>query len=288
MLNSQVTSLVGGGIDGQPLFITNYEEFLVSRPRQQADLFMVDFFQNSTRGKFSSANYVGAGDIRGIVGNFPGYLVAQARQMTIDQAKAPGAAGCYDLDEYAANPDVMFETGNWRAFNAFMTNPCNNPFGYITTAQDVYNQKLLAEFRVAEVKAQSSGFLPAEKNGYVTAPAASIQEAVTNVQNLGNTIIATAQNPWHLVGGVVSAYANRIVTGLIRQGFSTAQAAVQKQISEVDQKINQALGPAITQVGSAAGYINSTAPQIDRALRQSQNARVRLNTPAPPGALPQE
>lgn len=272
MLNSQVGQLVGGASVGQALFITDFNDFLYQGPKQRAELYMNDFFTLTTRGQSSSANYVAVGDSGGIGGNYQSYLVSAAKEATIES----GGPKTYDLDQYTANPETMFAEGDFRAFNAFFSNPANNPYGYVLEAEGAYQGKLAMEREIAVTKAQSSGFLPSEQNGMVTTPAAAIEGLVTSVQNIPNQIIAAAQNPGELLSGVITGMANKMINNLVQKGIGQIQANIQREIGNVTSQINSQLG-----------QISSITGPGGLSLGNLQNTASRINPsgPVPPSAL---
>lgn len=246
VLNSQVGQLISGGVSGQPLFITDYNEFLYQRPKERADIYMNDFFTMSTRGRSSRANYIGVGDRSGSIGkNYSGYLESVGRQASVDA----GRIRTYNLDEYTSDPQTMFAEGDWRAFNAFISNPANNPYGYALQAEQVYNNKLAQEYQSASVEAQSSGFIASRQGGRIVTPAGSIEAALNNIQDIPNKIIAAASNPGELLSGVVSGVANRMVTTLIQTGIGMVEQNIYRAVSSVDRAVAGSTGGALRTLG---------------------------------------
>jgi hypothetical protein len=270
MLNQQVGQLIGGSSVGEALFITNFNDFLYQGPAQRTELYMNDFFTLTTRGKASAANYIGVGDSGGIGGNYASYLKSVGRQATTEAA----GINTYNLEEYTPSPEAMFAEGDWRAFNAFFSNPANNPYGYSLQAEKVYQEKLAMEQQAATVKALSSGFLPAESNGTVITPAGAIEAVVADVSTLGNKVIAAASNPTEFLSGVVSAMANRMISNLIQRGVGQVQSNIQREVGNVSREVNASLNQATQQLGPGAQFINSTAQRLN----------VNVNTSTPPPA----
>lgn len=254
MLNNQVGQLIGGGTSGQARFITNFNDFLYQGPAQRTELYMNDFFTLTTRGRSSSANYVGTGG-----GNYSGYLESVGRQ-----AIGGGTQGEINLGDYTASPQTMFAEGDFRAFNAFFSNPYNNPYGYSLEAEKAYQNKLAMEQQAAIVEAQSSGFLGAKRGDAVITPAGSIEAATTNIQNIPNQIIASATNPGEFLSGVVSAMANKVVTNLVQNGIGQVQSNIQREIGGVNSQVNSALKQATGSLGPAAPFTQSV---IQRSVR---------------------
>lgn len=271
MLNNQVGQLIGGGASGRPLFITSYDDFLYKGPAQRTELYMNDFFTMTTRGKTSSANYVGTGGSGGIGGNYASYLESVGRQATIQQ----GALRTVNLEEYTTSPQTMFAEGDWRAFNAFFSNPANNPYGYSLQAEQAYRNKLEQEQQEALVKAISAGgFLPSESSGKVMTPAGSIQAAQTNVQNLPSQMLANATNPEELLAGVVSAMANKMVSSLIQNGIGDVQSIIQKESGNVGSQASSVLSQSLGKQGPGANF----SPEIQQRTNIDVNSGAQTPT----------
>ena len=269
MLNSQIGQLVGGGSLGQALFITDYEAFLRQSPLQNTRLYMNDFFTLSTRGKYAMANYVSMGDVPGrVAGGYAGYLVQQVRG-AIENQTTPQ----YNLEEYTPSPEAMFAEGDIRAFNAFISNAANNPFGYNIVAQEAYRDRLNTETEIAKIKATASGFLPAEKGGKVITPAATIEAVVSDVKTLGNKVIAAAENPSELVSGVIAGMVNQTINNLIQRGIGKVQANIQREINNVNYQVAKTLQEVNQTVGPAGQFI--------RTVNQRTKVRVNPNTLPP-------
>ena len=254
MLNTQVGQLVSGGVSGRPLFITDFNDFLYQGPAERADLYMNDFFTLTTRGQSARANYISVGDSGGIGGNYAAYLESVGRQVTTER----GRINISDLNEYTPSPEAMFAEGDWRAFNAFFSNPANNPYGYALQAEEVYQNKLAREQRAAEIEAQSSGFLAAKQGGRVVTPAGSIEAALNNVQDLGNRIIAGADNPAEFLSGVVAGVANRMVSNLIQRGVGQVESTIRREVYTVGRQVDGALSRSVRELGPAAPFARET------------------------------
>lgn len=267
-LEGQVSQLIGGGLNGRPLFITDYDDFLYQGPAQRADLYMNDFFTLTTRGKSSSSNYVGVGSTDDLQGNYAGYLETVGRQSIQNNIYA------VNLDEYTSSPEAMFAEGDWRAFNAFISNPANNPFGYALQARMVHDAELERAQNIAMVEAQSSGFLGARREGKVITPAGSIEATLNNVQDLGNKIIANASHPSEFLSGVVAGVANKMVTNLVQGGVGQAESIIRREYNSVNRPIDQTINNSVRELGPAGPIILDTV----------QRSSVTTNSvaPAPP------
>lgn len=266
-LNSQVGQLIGGSSAGQALFITNYDEFLRQGPLESANLYMNDFFTMTTRGKSSSANYIGVGGIASNVsGGYASYLVRQARLATVEK----GGYASMNLEEFTPNPETLFETGDFRGFDAFLR-PANNPFGYTLMAEEAYQRKLALETEKARVMAQSSGYLPVMKNGQIVTPAATIEAVVADVSTLGNKVIAAAENPGELMGAVIMGATNRVINNLVQKGIGKVQSNIQKAVNNVNYQTNKALLEANQALGPGAQFIRDVNQRTNVQVNTSPN-----------------
>lgn len=256
VLNSQVGQLIGGGVSGQPLFITDYNDFLYQRPRREADLYMNDFFTMTTRGRSSRANYIGAGNQGGIGNNYPRYLESVGRQSSVDS----GTIRVYNLDEYTSDPQTMFAKGDWRALDAFVSNPANNPYGYALQAERVHQNVLAQKQQARAIEAQSSGFIAARQGGRIVAPAGAVEATLNNVQDIPNRIIASASNPGELLSGVVSGVANRMISTLIQRGVGEAQVNIQRSTGGIYRSTAGTLG-GVTETYGPGGIFSPDVSQ---------------------------
>ncbi|MFH0969389.1 MAG: hypothetical protein V1804_02685 [Patescibacteria group bacterium] len=242
-INSSVSAMIsGGGGSGGALFITNWNDYLVSQPLKKTELYMNDFFTLTTRGSGSSSNYLSSSRSgEGISGNYTNYLVEQAKKATTGSS-IPQT----NISEYVSDPSEMFSAGNWRGFSAFVSNPANNPFGYTLMAQSAYQEKLEQEKDEARIRAMSyQGYTAKESNGNVITPGSAIASMQAGVQDLGNKIIASAQN----IPEVITAVVTRIATNAIRQGIGNAQRNVQREINNVVGGVRRDVNEAVRQSG---------------------------------------
>jgi hypothetical protein len=273
VLNQQINRIVGGSSAGKALFITNYQTFLYQEPLQKTNLYMNDFFTLSTRGKGASANYISAGGSDGLGGNYSSYLVEAAKQATIGSS---GQQAQMTLDQYTSSPQQMLQEGDWRAFNAFFSNPANNVFGYTIMAEQHYQSKLATEQTAAQTKAQSSGYLPSEKNGQIVAPSATIETLAGKVQGIGTDLLAASKNPGEIIASAVAAAAGQMINKMIQQGVGEVQSNIQKEVNSVKTEVGSAKDEALRNQGPGGQFSSSVA--------QRTNVSINPNTPAPPSA----
>lgn len=224
--NKTVTQMVAGG----PLFITNWEQFLVEEPAQKTELYMNDFFTSLTKGKGSSLNYLSSGS-HSFEGNYASQLVRDVQGSLLGN-KNPQ----FNFQEYADHPSEMFSQGNLRAFTAFISYPVNNPFGLSLLAQDEMNKKMEEETREAEIKAIAyQGYIAKEKDGKVITPGSTIKDIISNAEDLPNKILANARSLPEVIATVIVKQAGKT----LRQGIGDIQSKLQKEVDNVVNNYNR-------------------------------------------------
>lgn len=249
MVHQTVGKLIlgGNGGSGGPLYITNWNQYLYTDVANSANIVMNDFFTWTTRGANSAVNYA-ALQAEGITGSYANYLTRQAQE-TIN-----GSMSRMDIQSYVSDPSQMFAQGNWRAFNAFVSNPANNPFGFTLMSQSVYQETLERERNKAEIQAIAyQGFKAQKSNGEVITPGSTIKDIQSQVENIGNNIIATAQH----IPEIITATVIQTTTEIIRQGIGNAQRNVQREINNVVGGVRRDVNEAVQQSGPGTIFRSS-------------------------------
>lgn len=288
MLNSQIGQLIGGGGGAAPRFITNWEDALIADPTRKTQLYMNDFFTLSTRGMGSSVNYIRAGvpvtigansnnplvmndpftlraegvNISGSSvtgGNYAKYLERVGRA-----AISGGGQKTMTLNEYTPNPEVMFQQGDWRAFDSFISNPMNNPYGYSIAAEQAYQTKLEQEKEIARTEAIAyQGFKGTPgPGGTVTTPGSTIKSIVDNASDFGNKIISGASNPAELLSSLAATAANKAINGLVQKGIGEVQSQINREIGAINNQARAIVNEATTALGPGAKFL----PEIQRGI----------------------
>ncbi len=228
VMHSSVGNLVSRGNDGNPLYITDWDNFLIEEPLEKSALYMNDFFTLTTRGRASSGNYVpySSSGSSGARVSYDSYLVGQAKESIF-------GSNIYqtDLNQYTSDPSQMLASGNWRAYNAFISNPANNPFGYNLMAEDAYLGQLENERRKAEVKAIAyQGYREESNNGQVVTPGSIVKDLVSQDMEFTNNLISGATHPEE----VITATLTRMVTNSIKQGMGTVQRDINRELRQIE------------------------------------------------------
>ncbi len=233
-INETVSTMISNGGAGGALFITDWKDELFYTPAKNTRVYMNDWFKTTQRGKGSSANYLAANGGEGVSGSYTKQLEQQARSATIEQKEPPPCE--------VNDPSSMFSGGNWRQFNLFISNPnCN--MGYILRAQEETMNKYNQEQTLAMTKAIAyQGYREQGESGKVITPGSTIKDIQSNVQDLGNKILAGATT----IPEVITAVVTKIVTKTIQQGIGNAQRNVQREINNVTSGYTKEFNSTVT------------------------------------------
>jgi hypothetical protein len=219
----KVTALIIGEGDG--LLIRNYASYLYTSPQQVALAQMNTFFNTVSKGRLSYLNYEGVGP------NYDAYLVAQAKQAFL------GTTFVTNLQEQVANPSDLFSGGNMKGIMAYATNCANNVACYTLTAKSQYDKEFAKAQDVARSE-QQNGFLPTKtSSGRITKPAALLQNALLQVDQVGTQLIMNADpksDTSSQIGQIAAGAAISIASRAINYGISdnAGKAAIVAQNSQ--------------------------------------------------------
>lgn len=224
-IKNTIDNTISQGLNGQAMFVTNWESFLFGQPLGTANLAMNDFYTLTTGGRYSMANYTVPNlsmSREGIL-NYSSYLVQGARSAIAAGQQIPTRP---TILEYTNDPSQMFASGNWRAWNEFYSVPTNTPWGYQIAAQDYYNSVFSRQQIINSTMGQAySGYMPQIKNGFVVTPGSTVAAIQANVEDLGNKIIAGATHPVQ----IISALVTRLAVKTLQTGIGAAQRVVERE-----------------------------------------------------------
>jgi len=208
------------------LIINDWQEFLIEEPLNKAKVYLDDLLTTSSRSRTSNLNY----NFASASGNKS--YVAQLENNTRRKIQE-GEIGFHtiDIDEYLPDPsDIksMFSDGSWRAYNAFISNPANNPYGHSLMVEERYYNYLAQQEKEAQTRAiAGKGYKDKTKDGYVITPGATIADIYRDVLNIGNNIVASAGS----IPEIITASVSRVLTQAINQGIGDVQRNINRNIS---------------------------------------------------------
>jgi hypothetical protein len=228
-IEGQVSNIIGGGKSGSDgaMFVTDPEKFLTIDPQKDTKVLMNDFFSKTSRGTNSSMNYSSSQSSGG--GGGGGSYTKQFEE----QAKQ-SISGDYpqaDLQQYTTDTSDLFGQGNWRTFNAYISNPANNTFGYTLMSQQAYMDELQNKKDEAMTKFIAyQGYKGVESDGKVTTPGSTVAASYNNVLDIGNKALADAKT----IPEVITAAVTRIITKTITEGIGEIQNNMDRENQQQD------------------------------------------------------
>lgn len=226
-VNSAVRAIVGSGNNGQPNFVTNWNDYLYLSPHDRTMLHMNSFFNSVSGGRLSSSGYEGFGGF-----NYDAYMATMAMQ------SLQGQAFTTTLSQQIDDPTRMFEGKSMRPFLTYLE-PANNVWGYTSRAQQEYAAEFAKQQKIAE-KTQVNGWLPKiTANGKISAPATLFQNAMESVDRMGNDIIVNATTPKELAIGSLT----RIAAQTLQAGIGGESAADRVRARNANTSLNLNYNP---------------------------------------------
>lgn len=206
------------------------------------------------------------------VGNYAQYLERIGRA-----AVSGGGQKTMTLNEFTSSPEEMFRKGDWRAFDSFVSNPMNNPYGYSLAAEQAYQTQLARETEIARTQAIAyQGFKGTEgAGGIVTTPGSTIKSLMDDANDFGNKIIAGASNPAELVGSLASAAVSKAINGLVNYGVNQVTKVVMEPINALNREVTSAIRSVDQVIGPAAQLMTRAereAAGISGAIARSSSS----------------
>lgn len=174
-INDQTMDYVANGNDGQPFFVTDWNQYLIDGPADDAMVYVNSMLDNLASGRDSASGYSNSG--------YASYQTREAKK-SINPREISLGINSVDGDVR----ENMFAGGDMRAFNEFLS-PGNNPYSYSLLAQDVLSQETGRRRLIAEKEAVN-GYIPKKNElGLITTPAAMFENAVNSASNLANDLL---------------------------------------------------------------------------------------------------
>lgn len=233
MITSKVNSMISGGGSENALIITDWVDFLVDKPSENALVYLNDLYTSTSGGRSSVSNYSANGGAEGIMGNYSA-MIEESTKKSIMGEVAP-----MTIQEYTNNPSDLFGQGNWRAFDSYFSNSSNNPFGSYLTMSSLFEEKLATEKEKAQTKAIAyQGYKSSGGDGsggdMVSTPGSTIKDIQASTNSIGDQALATAKGMAEVVAGMVV----KVATKSIKQGIGKAKSNFQREVSNTTGRFN--------------------------------------------------
>jgi len=218
LLRDRVRVLLTG--KGNPLVITDYDDFIYGAAHREASLQTRDFFKTLSDGvdNNTAAMY---DDIEDAL------LSPESELSTIDQYVQGGIDNVFDQNKGGGSQAVM----------AMATNDMNNPFGVQMRAQMILEEEEIKAQKKAEVEAiVGQGFINKKdsENNLVNLPGSVIAGITTKTETLFMDMINQARSPAEIIGTVAA--------GMLSKTIETGVADVTKPIDNQLRTINDNKG----------------------------------------------
>lgn len=258
LLNTRVMGLVGGTSTGTSQVISDWKDYLYQEPEDRVRLAMDNYYATTLRGR-STGFSSGSGS------SYEAYLQRSAE--THLATKNSVSDSISRLGELTSDPAEALSRGDIRVFTA-MYSSGSDPFGYSLRAEE-YQMAVREQYRKeAELQAVAyAGYKGVRDNdGNVILPGSTVGQMVADVQDVGNKVIAAAQNPVELIGGVVTSLANRMITNMVRNGVGTIQSSINREIRNVDNQVMGSVTTVNRTLGTGAAYTTEIRQRTDMNL----------------------
>ncbi len=199
-VNDLTTAVVTGGNSGKPYLVTDWNQYLITGPADEARVYVNSLLNNSMRGRASATDYSNSA--------YPAYLLRQAQEAI----KKPEAIDPMMVHSNDATGD-LFAGGDMRAFNEYFT-PGKNPYSYTLLAENTLGQ-VTADKRLIAEKEVVNGYIPKKDAlGMIVTPAAVFENAFNSASNMGREMVVNATKTSELAGAVVNFVINTAMSQL--------------------------------------------------------------------------
>lgn len=242
-LNSSISSLIGGSSTQGAMFITDWTDYLVTTPATNTSTYINDYLSQITQGRGSSSGYEGVGGS----GSYAQQLVTDAKSVTTETTTP--------TTSYEGDPSQnLFDEGNFDNMNLLFSDVSFRPI-FIANGTVEYQKKLAQEQAIATAKSIAyAGFKGTEQSGMITNPGSLVMQNMANVQDIGNKVLANAQN----IPEVITSIVQQMITSSIQNGIGQVQSAVQKEVTNVTNQATSELNSQASSYGPGALYNNVT------------------------------
>lgn len=225
-INKQIDTLLSTGSKGGPMFITNWDDYMVTQPKKDADVFINSYIADISKGKGSLSGYEGVG---GGGGSYTKQLTQSALAATSGQKKPQVT--------YEGNPSQMFADGTTKNMLELLSG-INYPTAFVAEAQDAYQAKIQSNQDVAKTMAVSyQGFKGVGTKNSISNPGSLVKDMKAGYQNMNINTITNARSLSEVITGAVSAATAKAIS----MGIGTVMAKVSQKNSLLNSQVSNQL-----------------------------------------------
>jgi len=214
--NEMVTNFTTGN-DGQPLFVTNWQDYLYKAPQDKARASVKNDYIYG-----SGINSLSGGKCGANVNPYYDYLCVEAEDSIKTSRVVTDLPDYYDS---GVNPqDDLFASGDLRGFNAYFQ--CgNNPYCTAAKTKELNAQVAAQNKEVAENQVGEGGVLSSlNPDGSVKTPNSIISNSINDTLLMGNGVLVNATTWPEVAVGIFATMLNsQLETGFHDSGAVDTQ-----------------------------------------------------------------
>ncbi|HAV11727.1 MAG TPA: hypothetical protein DCX32_04290 [Candidatus Moranbacteria bacterium] len=208
-VNDMTTMVVTGGNNGKPFLVTDWNQYLIKGPADEAMVYVNSLLNNSLRGRGSAANYSNSGNYAYLQKQVTNTLNPPALNISLSSS-----------GDWRAG---MFREGNMKAFNEFLGTG-NNPYSLSIIASDALAKKT-SENQLIAKEEQTNGYIPKKDAfGKIMTPAAVFENSYNSASNMGREMVVNATKTDELLGAVVNLIVQSAMKPL-KEGLVSASSS---------------------------------------------------------------
>ena len=243
-VQKQVLSMVGGKSSSGPMFVSDWNDYLVDRPQSASNIYINDYISQATSGRGSLTSYKPAGGEGVGGGSYMSQLAQGAKNTTSGKPTQPKVT-------YVGNPSQMFASSNGFANLDLYLSGVNNPWTFNMDVQQAYQTKLDNEKMINQSKAVSGqGFIGTEVSGKTVTPGSVVAAQTSKSLGMGLDVLANARDIPELITSAVTM----AITQAIQQGLGNVQASVNRSTTNVNSQKSTQNNAAVQSGGPGSLY----------------------------------
>ncbi len=244
---STIEDLLYGG-SSSPRNISNFEDFIINDPKNKAVTYGEDFLTSALRGT-TSGDYTPAGGSSG--GDALGQAIESGGNSVLDGWKGKNQPSV-DYAEHCTGGGY-FAGGDYKCLTAIAANHLNTPIGMALATDTATSAKYVAEQKVQDLTAKSSGVLPAKDAQGNTKIPSSMVEVIQN-QQVNLPLEALANGDSNVFSSVIQSFATTLIVGVVERGLGEVQSSVGANMQAISGQMSSEMNNMSSQLGPEFQY----------------------------------